>query len=129
MMLMTVLSILAVDFPIFPRSLAKCETYGVSLVSIPQRFHSTASLTVQKSIDGLRCGIVCVFTRSSLGDTNHQVAGSSVFSTEAKDCQGAAEIPANMDAGILTTDRCKTVRLPRELAQSGRRLKHSLEET
>lgn len=33
MMLMTILAILAVDFPVFPRSLAKCETYGVSLVS------------------------------------------------------------------------------------------------
>jgi phosphatidylinositol glycan class W len=32
MMLMTILSILAVDFPVFPRVLAKCETYGVSLV-------------------------------------------------------------------------------------------------
>jgi hypothetical protein len=31
-MLMTVLAILAVDFPVFPRTLAKCETYGVSLV-------------------------------------------------------------------------------------------------
>ncbi|KAG1859205.1 GWT1-domain-containing protein [Suillus subluteus] len=34
MMLMTVLSILAVDFPVFPRVLAKCETYGVSLMDI-----------------------------------------------------------------------------------------------
>lgn len=33
MMLMTLFSILAVDFPVFPRSLVKCETYGVSLVS------------------------------------------------------------------------------------------------
>jgi phosphatidylinositol glycan class W len=33
MMLMTILGILAVDFPVFPRSLAKCETYGVSLVA------------------------------------------------------------------------------------------------
>ena len=32
MLLLTILSILAVDFPVFPRSLAKCETYGVSLV-------------------------------------------------------------------------------------------------
>jgi len=32
MMLMTVLAILAVDFPVFPRSLVKCETFGVSLV-------------------------------------------------------------------------------------------------
>ncbi|KAG0697135.1 GWT1-domain-containing protein [Suillus ampliporus] len=34
MMLMTILSILAVDFPVFPRVLAKCETYGVSLMDI-----------------------------------------------------------------------------------------------
>ncbi|KAG2124919.1 GWT1-domain-containing protein [Suillus cothurnatus] len=34
MMLMTVLSILTVDFPVFPHFLAKCETYGVSLMDI-----------------------------------------------------------------------------------------------
>jgi phosphatidylinositol glycan class W len=34
MMLMTSLCILAVDFPVFPRDLAKCETFGVSLVCI-----------------------------------------------------------------------------------------------
>lgn len=33
MLLLTMLCILAVDFPIFPRSLAKCEDFGVSLVS------------------------------------------------------------------------------------------------
>jgi hypothetical protein len=39
MMLMTVISILAVDFPVFPRSLVKCETFGVSLVSaVPNIF-------------------------------------------------------------------------------------------
>lgn len=32
MMLLTILAILAVDFPVFPRMLAKCETFGVSLV-------------------------------------------------------------------------------------------------
>ncbi|KAJ7272716.1 GWT1-domain-containing protein [Mycena haematopus] len=34
MMLMTVLGILAVDFPVFPRALAKCESYGVSLMDL-----------------------------------------------------------------------------------------------
>nr|GAT42781.1 predicted protein [Mycena chlorophos] len=34
MMLMTVLGILAVDFPVFPRALAKCESYGVSVMDL-----------------------------------------------------------------------------------------------
>ncbi|KAG9085223.1 Glucosaminyl phosphatidylinositol (GlcN-PI) nositol acylation protein, partial [Ceratobasidium sp. 370] len=36
MMLMTVLCILAVDFPVFPRELSKCESWGVSVDGGPQ---------------------------------------------------------------------------------------------
>lgn len=42
MMLMTVLAILAVDFPVFPRSLVKCESYGVSLVCLLAHHHTTS---------------------------------------------------------------------------------------
>ncbi|KAF8523780.1 GWT1-domain-containing protein [Hysterangium stoloniferum] len=34
MLLMTILAIIAVDFPVFPRDLVKCETFGVSLMDL-----------------------------------------------------------------------------------------------
>lgn len=111
MVLMTVLSILAVDFPVFPRSLAKCETYGVSLVTTAQQFHSKTSLTALELTDGPRCGLVCIFAGSGFCDTDYQVPGPSVFSAEAKDCQGVTEMPPDMVAGFLAVNRCETVRL------------------
>ena len=49
MMLVTVLAILAVDFPVFPRMLAKCETYGVSFVRSCV-FHACKPFVVLKRI-------------------------------------------------------------------------------
>jgi len=115
MILMTVLSILAVDFPVFPRSLAKCETYGVSLVGPLQYFHSMASSTVLGSVDGPRCGIIRIFARGGFRNTNYQVSGSSLFSIKTKGCKGSTEIPTNLGAGVPTTHRRETVRLSREL--------------
>ena len=51
MLLLTFICILAVDFPVFPRELAKCETYGVSLVSVPSILRL---LTTHRCSDGHR---------------------------------------------------------------------------
>jgi hypothetical protein len=62
MLLMTILGILAVDFPLFPRTLAKCETYGVSLVgsSCIARFPVAHQIK-----DGPWSWVFCIFPRSS----------------------------------------------------------------
>jgi hypothetical protein len=66
-MLVTILAILAVDFPVFPRTLAECETYGVSLVRSFFLFVCLATLSAEifmraKWIDGYGRRRVCVFT-------------------------------------------------------------------
>ena len=71
MMLVTVFSILAVDFPVFPRSLAKCETYGVSLVSATSYTCRWSSLDLV-GLDGLRSWLVRFLSRHRFCDTPHQ---------------------------------------------------------
>lgn len=71
MMLMTVLAILAVDFPVFPRSLVKCETFGVSLVWAWTMTLSRPKLTFG-NLDGPGSWIFCVFTRHCLCYATYQ---------------------------------------------------------
>lgn len=67
MLLMTILAILAVDFPVFPRYLAKCETFGVSLVFYSvlctPRVHLNSAWFVK---DGPRSRVFCLFSRDRL---------------------------------------------------------------
>jgi phosphatidylinositol glycan class W len=70
MMLVTVLAILAVDFPVFPRSLAKCETYGVSFVRIFP--HACCLLWyLRASVDGHGRWVICIFPRNCFCDPSH----------------------------------------------------------
>ena len=64
MMLMTILGILAVDFPVFPRALAKCETFGVSLVYTLLLHFAKCILTGLSIQDGSWCWFFCVFART-----------------------------------------------------------------
>jgi phosphatidylinositol glycan class W len=72
MMLVTVLAILAVDFAVFPRRLAKCETYGVSFVRI---FSRACCLfwDLRASVDGHGRWLICVFPRNCFRNPSHTV--------------------------------------------------------
>lgn len=67
MMLMTVLAILAVDFKVFPRSLAKCESFGVSLVSAQNVLSPRTSPHIVSALDGHGRWIIRALTGHSLG--------------------------------------------------------------
>ena len=71
MMLMTVLCILAVDFQVFPRSLVKCETFGVSLVG--DQFFNIGRLTLMV-VDGRGRWVICVCSRSRFSPSAAQDA-------------------------------------------------------
>ena len=70
-MLVSVLSIFAVDFPVFPRNYVKCENFGVSLVwSLDCDICFIIYLL--KNLDGPWCRIFCVLTRCCICYTTYQ---------------------------------------------------------
>jgi hypothetical protein len=62
MMLVTVLAILAVDFPVFPCGLAKYETCGVSFLRT-FIFSSVLAAILSESVDGHGRWRIRVFTK------------------------------------------------------------------
>ena len=87
MLLLTAICILAVDFPVFPRTLAKCEAFGVSIVS----FHlGDACFNSTFLADGSWSWFLCILTGRSLCTTYHQEPDISHRSLLAKDLRHSA---------------------------------------
>jgi len=83
MMLMTVLAILAVDFPVFPRSLVKCETFGASLVCF-LCFHCNTVFDFHARTDGFGSWVIRFFAGCCFCDSSAQgsLSSKSTFSIE-----------------------------------------------
>lgn len=69
MLLFTSICILAVDFPVFPRALAKCESFGASLVRLqpPQ----TSGVVDGRPLDGHWRRIICLLAGDCVCYTAH----------------------------------------------------------
>lgn len=113
MMLLTVLAILAVDFSVFPRTLAKCETYGVSFV----RFLLVLATflwysKLRASVDGHGRRRVCIFPRNCLCDPSHPVyhiPGGFKTAALAPDCDCSQKSPSCIGAWLgsrRASERC-----------------------
>jgi hypothetical protein len=85
-MLMTVLAILAVDFPVFPRAFAKCETFGVSLVHIytSMRYLHPGSLILScNMLDGSWSRVLRFRARPGIRDANLEDPKLSRFTSRS----------------------------------------------
>ena len=98
MLVLTYLSILAVDFPIFPRSLAKCETYGVSLVC--DALYSCDDQGVDVVLDGSGRGFFCVLTRRRIVHPTSERQGIPHFICTGQVSSCLSEVASTLDPGI-----------------------------
>ena len=94
-MLMTVFSILAVDFPVFPRNLVKCEIFGVSLAWHLDCEILFLSVNIKRNLDGLWCRIFCVLARRWYLLTTYQRPRLSNFSNPVLVYTCSSQIASN----------------------------------
>lgn len=99
MLLLTFICILAVDFPVFPRSMAKCESFGVSMVV---SLCSLKYIQSQSCLDGPRGRLLRIFSRHCLRYTSYQKAVLFEKPYTAKVSQGSTEMFAIIDTGFDT---------------------------
>lgn len=107
MLLLTALAILAVDFPAFPRALAKCESFGVSLVR--DNFCCLSKLLT--CADGYGCRVFCLFTRVSICPANSQRPEILTRTAWRKTPENITHIPAYSCSWCDTRPSCQRNRI------------------
>ena len=100
MLLLTFTCILAVDFPVFPRFLAKCETYGVSMVR-PSRLLIHCRLIELSRKDGHWCRVLRFLSRNRIRDTPSQDFFAPYPTAPPQGHCGPAEVLARPSAWVI----------------------------
>ena len=110
MMLMTVLSILVVDFPVFPRIRVKCETIGVAWVWTLDYDIRFITLLL-KNLDRTWCRIFCVLARRCICYTTYQRLRLSNFSNRVQGITCNSRIAPNHCPRSYLRYSCRRSRL------------------